>query len=87
MAGQHHSDFLALYMPKSPGKKRSIVMVRIKNVCVCSVLADGDGKCVCYRICVGGVSSCLLVFVSECVEIGVCLRNRVHNLAIAGARF
>ena len=25
------------------------------------------------------------MFVSECLEIGVCLRNRVHNLAVAGA--
>ena len=69
-------------MPKSPREKRSVIMVRIKNVCVRSVSADGVGKFVCYRICVGAVSSC---FVSECVEIGVvCLRNRVHNLVVAG---
>ena len=36
-------------------------MVLIKNVCICSVLADSIGKCVCYCICVGGLSSCLLV--------------------------
>ena len=29
-------DLLALYMPKSPGKKRSVVMVRIMTVYVCS---------------------------------------------------
>ena len=26
------------------------------------------------------------MFVNECVVIGVCLRNRVHHLPIAGAR-
>ena len=36
-------------------------MVRIKNVYLCSVSADGVGKCDCYRICVEGVSSCLVV--------------------------
>ena len=29
---------------------------------------------------------CFFIFVSECVEIGVCLRNRVHNLAVVGLR-
>ena len=49
-------------MPKSPGKKCSVDMVRIiTNVYVHSVLADGVGKCDCYRICGEGVFSCLLV--------------------------
>ena len=48
-------------MPKSPREKRSVVMVRMKNIYVRSVLADGVGKCVCYHICAGGVSSYLLV--------------------------
>ena len=61
MAGQHRSVFLALHMPKSSGKKCSVVMVRIMNVCVCSVSVDSIVKCVCYHICIVDISSCLLV--------------------------
>ena len=42
-------------------EKGSVVVVRLRNIYVCSVLADSVGMCVCYRICVGVVSSCLLV--------------------------
>ena len=44
MAVHGNSDFLASFMPKSPGEKHNVVMVRIINVCVCSVLAGGVGK-------------------------------------------
>ena len=47
MAVHVNSDFLALHMPKSPGKKCSDVMVRIENVYMCSVSADGIEKCFC----------------------------------------
>ena len=44
MAVSAIATFLALYMSKSPGKKRSVVMVRIMTVYVCSDLAGGVGK-------------------------------------------
>ena len=36
-------------------------MVRIKNVCVCSISADGIEKCDCYSIYYGGGFSWLVV--------------------------
>ena len=48
MAVLGNSDFSRfIYVPKSPRKKRSVVMVRIKTVYVCSDLADGIGKYFC----------------------------------------
>ena len=47
MAVHGNSDFLASCTTKSPEKKRSVVMVRIRNVYVCLVSADDVGKYFC----------------------------------------
>ena len=60
---------VALNKAKSPGKKRGVVALGIRNVYMCLVLTADIGKCVCYRSCGGGVRH---VITSKCVGIRVC---------------
>ena len=57
MAVLGNSNFSRFIYAKKSRKKRSVVMVRIMTVYVCSDLADDVGKYFCYIICIGVVLS------------------------------
>ena len=76
MAGQHHSAIFALYVPKSSEKNVELLWCVLRMYAYARFRLTALGRVFLSHLRWG----CFFMFVSECVEIGVCLRNRVHNL-------